>query len=772
MSEARRKFEAPSRPTDTQRQCPTTGGSKPRSNRLSRSFRQTQQTQAQAASPKTQQPEFKTPSRVPRSRYVGGFTAESPHNEPEFHHDIVWDATSPSPVRAGKRGKTRSVNAGVVDIAEIVSRIAPKHGRPAVIEPTLQQWIGDSATIPCTPDVQLPKPKKKSPRPNGVDDLLKLAKQFDLNMFHHDEEEAEEMHQQSLELLSEDILDLESGDDYKLPPVPTETSQPAVNTATVRDSQANLPLDLHMEDDLDFLFDGPTQHLSGNLSQISVAPSSNAKPAPPPISQAASGKDSAPLRGPIPSFSTKHSKASEVDNIFEDDWGNDDLLNDSLLLEMTQNPKSFATPKHCSTQRGSREIQYQRNNAVNIPANAVQHQPENRHVPSAVSKAAKENVKHRMTFKLEANTNFPFRGILTDASAISNSDGNTCAGRKVAQPGQSSFSKDLSIESGSRFNWKSHHSNIKSNPQEAVCPQRTSIPNSSAKLNTCASTSSCTSNVKATTSYPMKPSPTEGISNHKPPERREVPAPPVPSRNSDFLDDDLDSFFMSDSGWSDQEDDDLLCEMCEDMESQVQSVENYSSKNTPLPIGHPVNQRPALAPSSRVWDSRNQQTQVKMEPFKHVPTNPQSSGGGGTCGPSFSKNLTPASLLPGSSRPAGQSFAGTYASKGTAHLQSNTGKESHKHTQASSTSRIGTLTNQQWSAIQSAAASSLGNTAKHQNQFTFKRSHNPVTTVTNKGFPAAPTGKCSAAEIELKKQQAMERRRLRIQANQNLRAPT
>lgn len=40
----------------------------------------------------------------------------------------------------------------------------PQHGRPEVVEPTLQRWIGDSAAIPCTPDVQAPKAKKKSPR--------------------------------------------------------------------------------------------------------------------------------------------------------------------------------------------------------------------------------------------------------------------------------------------------------------------------------------------------------------------------------------------------------------------------------------------------------------------------------------------------------------------------------------------------------------------------------------------------------------------------------
>ncbi|KAI3353583.1 hypothetical protein L3Q82_020110 [Scortum barcoo] len=161
MSGARRSSEPPSglMAAPQPLQAPA------RPNRLSRSLRQTQQD-----SPRGQQsvvcvrssPEFKTPTRIRRSRAGGGFSAESPHNDSDVQQDIIWDATSPSPSRLGKRGKKQPPR--VVNISEIVSRIAPKHGRPQVAEPTLQQWIGDSAAIPCTPDVQVPKPKKKSPR--------------------------------------------------------------------------------------------------------------------------------------------------------------------------------------------------------------------------------------------------------------------------------------------------------------------------------------------------------------------------------------------------------------------------------------------------------------------------------------------------------------------------------------------------------------------------------------------------------------------------------
>ncbi|XP_071773147.2 ewing's tumor-associated antigen 1 [Centroberyx gerrardi] len=654
-------------------------------------------------------PDFKTPTRVPRSRYVGGFTGESPQNESEFQQDIIWDATSPSPNRPGKK----HTNTGVVDISEIVSRIAPKHGRPKVVEPTLQQWIGDSATIPCTPDVQHPRPKKKSPRPNGVDDLLKLAKQFDFNMFRQDEDEAEDIHQQSLELLSGDILDFET------PPLIPETSQPAVNAATVRDSQVQLPLDHHMEDDLDFLFDGPTQHLNGNLSQISIAPSAEVKPAPTVFSREVSGKDSGPSHRRTSSVSTTRTKGTSVDDAFEDDWENDDLLNDSLIFEMTQNPQNFAVPKHCSTQRDSCEIQYQRGKAVNIPNNrVVRCQPENGDGQSAVSKVEKENGKHRMTFKLEANPDFPVKRILTDAST-----------------------------------------NLKSASDRGVAADAPQ------------------SRVSSSKGLPM-----ETVSNHKPTEHREEPAVPAPLRNNDFLDEDLDSFFSSDSVWDDQEDDDLMCEMCEDLESRAQSMEILPTKQTP-PVGQTVNQRAAPAPSTRAWDDRNQQ-------LKHLPTNPQSAfGRGGTCTQSFPKKPTPTSLPSGSSRPAGNLFAGTYGSNCTASLQSDTGKDSYRYMQAKSTSRTNGSTYPQRSGIQSAAAPPP---VEHQSQFTFKRPNNPLATVTNKGnltngtisqkpaaAPLPPAcvsmaagGKCSAAEIKLKKQQAMERRRQRMQTNLNLRPPT
>ncbi|XP_077425877.1 ewing's tumor-associated antigen 1 isoform X2 [Vanacampus margaritifer] len=212
--------------------------------------------------------EFKTPTRPGPSRGFGAAGgAESPHDL-DAHHEIIWDATSPQ--RLGKRAKKHA--AGAVSISDIVSRIAPEHGRPEVSEPTLQQWIGDSAGIPCTPDIGRPKSRRKSPRSNDVDHLLRLAKQFDLNLLGPDDQE-------------------EASADEHLWSAEDDLWGP--------------------EDDRDFLFAETARQASAAATEdVPATPRAD----------------------------------------FADDWADDDLLDDSLLVEMTQNPENFCAPQHCSTQ--------------------------------------------------------------------------------------------------------------------------------------------------------------------------------------------------------------------------------------------------------------------------------------------------------------------------------------------------------------------------------------------------------------------------------------
>ncbi|XP_029009905.1 ewing's tumor-associated antigen 1 isoform X2 [Betta splendens] len=573
-------------------------------NRLSRSFRQTQAT-AELGSPRSQKSDLKTPTRTSRSGAAAALS-ESPHNDSDFQQDIVWDAGSPLPGRPGNKGKTAA--AGVVDISEIVSKIAPKHGRPRVAEPTLQQWIGDSATIPCTPDVRVPKPRKKSPRLAGVDDLLKLAKQFDLNMFHRDEEDADDV------LLKE----------------PSNRNRLAAACGPGAGVQVNL--DLHMEDDLDFLFDGPTQHVSGTISQVSAAQ-------PSPLTPAAPGDPSS------------HGPGSE-DMSAGDDWDDDDLLNDSLVIEMTQNPQNFVALNHCSTQNSASSL-----TPVHIRVSGGEKfdQPE-------------KITRQRASFKLEPNLNFSF-------------------GRKDTWTSTNVDSEPVDKDTGLSWISSSLGFSIKARSQQRC--QLMSEPQlplfSGASCGSRSAAAASASNTEPIQSFPKE----DGGAT-----------PSV----SDFLDEDLDSFFSTDLVWDDPADDSLLCEVCEDLENQTQSRESIK---TTFPDVQVSKERAALQPSNRTW---NKQTQHPA--------------------------------------PAGSSAS---VSAGV-HV-----KDSFKSSQTKITS--GSIISSS-SRVQSALAAS-------KNQFSFKKPNNPVPAVTNKVL-----SKCSAAEIELKKQQAMERRRQRLKAAQNLRAAT
>lgn len=124
-------------------------------------------------------------------------------------------------------------------------------------------------------------------------------------MFHQDEEEDEEDVQPS-DLLFQHVS--------------------IRDTDSAAAAQKVVWADVQMDDDLDFLFDGPTQQVNGALSQA---------------------------RSSICSSSAADVKETLANDGLKDDWEDDDLLNDSLLLDMTQNPHKFTSPKCCSTQKPS-----------------------------------------------------------------------------------------------------------------------------------------------------------------------------------------------------------------------------------------------------------------------------------------------------------------------------------------------------------------------------------------------------------------------------------
>ncbi|KAA0717566.1 Ewing's tumor-associated antigen 1 [Triplophysa tibetana] len=249
--------------------------------------------------------DFTTPKRRPRIRFNGCHRGDSP-NETETLQDIIWDPNSPTQNFNGK-----GANVKVIEISEIVDRIAPKVDRPKEGDSVLQ-WIGDNA-IPCTPEVRQPRVRRISARQSNVEDLMKLAKQFDINMTRQDKErqqnDTEELNK--LNKAKRDVTDRN-----ELPFVPVMTG------VTAGLSQCR-----QEEEELHALFDGPTQHLSGRLSPPSVNCTPEIRP-----DLSEPGSCSAAVRN----GSLDAPKATVMDS--DDDWENDDLLNDSFVMEITQNP--------------------------------------------------------------------------------------------------------------------------------------------------------------------------------------------------------------------------------------------------------------------------------------------------------------------------------------------------------------------------------------------------------------------------------------------------
>ncbi|XP_038834771.1 ewing's tumor-associated antigen 1-like [Salvelinus namaycush] len=586
--------------------------------------------------------------------------------------------------------------------------------------------------------MQQPRAKKKSPRTNGVDDLLKLAKQFDFNMFRQDEERVNDMHKQSLALWrtdSEDILDL-GGNENQPPPllsnVSPESTQSALKTNSMRNSKDQIPPDHEMEDDLDFLFDGPTQHISGNLSQNSLPRSLEVKTAPTVSSKVIPGKYPDSIHGHTSTVSSHPVKRSSANNNFDDDWENDDLLDDSLVFEMTQNPDLFAAPNHCSTQKGSNETKHENDNPLAISKNALQG---SRDIKPAVSKGQNETVKNRKTFTLEASPNVHSKSILSEALPKVGNVPDTvkpAPHRNVQQKQPSLFpiNKAPSMESSYQFSQRTQHpsNGIKTWPLVPLF-QSTSI-----------STSSSTSNF--TNSYSKWPLQVENSSYHMPTENNNMKGTGIikaPASHSVIPEDDLDSLFASDSIWDDK-DDDLLCQACDNLESQVQSMEdpvitraqflpsNQTERQTFVPVSAPLN-------SSRY--NVNQTTETTQSKYPNISAYSQSAPWNGTTFPhSLNNNKVPVTVVSGSERPSYIASAGNARANSTYRPQNPAaGEGSYESTRVKSTRVAGS-------------------------------------TASQKGTGSEAAGKCSVVEIELKKQRAMERRRQRVQTAHNLRAPT
>ncbi|XP_035258744.1 ewing's tumor-associated antigen 1 [Anguilla anguilla] len=767
-----------------------------KTNRLSRSLRQTQQSPSFDSSYNCHK-EFKTPKRHARIRPCASHNADSPSNDSDLQQDIIWDPTSPTAVWNGKGVKKSSTNVRAVDISELANRIAPKNERPVVPESSLLQWIGDSA-VPCTPEVQLPRTRKKSTRHSDVEDLMKLAKQFDFNMHQQDKEQVKEAYKGSVKQDADNLRE-PGGPESSPPPSLSEVTAtsrgPASKMLNCGKPQTTDRKALHQEtvDDFDALFDQPTQHISGRLSQASSGRSLDGRASSVPLSSnaALSGNGNPGNPGNPSAVSSAPVKKPEggprtpaPNRFVDDDWDDDDLLNDSIVLEMTQNPELFATPKHCSTQIGpspkQRDFVQKPGAGSGVPGplpncNGAKgfdgpHQGKN---PKS---------KSRSTFQLETNPNFLVN------ETLSGEEPSSCHGVESGKPGQpgglqsrpnGAFQphRAAPLEPSNRNNLKSQA--VPGGGREKSTQVPVVQPSSSTTSGSGVARPGQVGD-RVSSAHGVEGAESERDRGGSPAENTE----PVEGGSADAMHEDLDSIFASDSLWDDGDDydDDLLCQVCEDVEklSESQAAGPAAAAATACPDRpYAASNGPKVAAPSTAGNGAAAQ-----------------SGYAGTRGPAagFSRSVS----VPGSTAAAFTETTlsvkpGSLAGKNDAVSAANRARQiSASFPQGDSASRTGSYkfaqpqkaTTMTMSATDAAgsgataapryagAASSAKNPGGPPHP-SFKRHLSDPVALTNKVFvPNQVTVKCTLAEIERKKQEALARRRLRMQMSQKQGGPT
>ncbi|XP_056588454.1 ewing's tumor-associated antigen 1 isoform X1 [Triplophysa dalaica] len=700
-------------------------------NRLRRSPKSATQNPSRICQPA----EFKTPTRPARGQFRRVIPDDSPSNDPDFHQDIIWDTTSPSPVRHG-RGHRRPANVRSVDISDIANRIAPKNGRLEDADSSLLQWIGDSA-IPCTPEVQQPKVKSASTKQNTVEDLMRLAKQFDFNMR---QDEAQEQHflgpgsksavDQGLAHFYNPSTILHNGFAMKCCPV-------AVNSSNEKPADQKA-LYQEMDDDLDLLFDGPTQQLSGRLSQMSGRTQD--------VSEKAKEKN---LTAVEACDSASNSVAAcddgkQVDNAndFEDDWNNDSFFENSLLLEMTQNQDFLAASRSCSTQKQTSENQsdfssYTRNNTI-AP------KPQEARNGVKCSTAQGQNVKNRQTFQLDTSHSGhqsqakPHGGLQRPGNhlEVNNTSQGTATNKASTVLPSHGYTN--------QFKQYQHETEIrKTQDVQNVCFK------SNAKK-TPASTSPCIiqpfHSKPATTHHNLNPGCV----------KQEIED--IITGQDGFnivLDEDLDSFFTSDDIWDEGvEDDDLFCEACDNLE---EPGNQQTSKTQPKAL------RSSVSPNTTYinFETAGQQTVfAHPNPPRKAPYN-DSVSSENTSAPVYRTKTNAVNSGPETVRPSCPASNGQYKFTQVGRSSSVVASGTYAGVGTQQGYNRGVLT-----TLQSDVR--MSDSQQFQKSYFASNRSSPVVT---KEVCNTAALKCSDAEIERKKQQALERRRLRMMSSLNLRAP-
>ncbi|KAG5278304.1 hypothetical protein AALO_G00097480 [Alosa alosa] len=810
-------------------------------NRLKRSPKPPSQPPRTVDTSDITQPEFKTPTRPVRSKFGRLISKESPCNDSENQHDIIWDQSSPSPIRKDggmykRRGRRKDVYVGKTDVTDLVSRIAPKNSRPVDSAESELQWIGVNG-IPCTPELSQPRTKTKAIKKDTHDHLKELAKQFDFQLIGRERPAQNQSPTKPADLDVED-LDL-FADENQAPSNPSPFGAFRV-----------LSIDQDMEEEEDDdnalfneLFDGPTVSIENGLSQPLSGVSQHVKPAAVSTSQCprntpAAGNSDVRIRSHAPEVSTDATQVSttgRVDVGFDDDWEDDGLLDDSMVMDMTQHPERFAPPKHCSTQKpvaAQQRVLTGATGPTNVPNQNRQYGGSSSsrgsslsQVPTAMHKSGQTLTPPGVDASRQVRTSSVAAGLPSN-----NRNGLRSTGPVASLP-------RAPLDLPNKTNIKT----ASAAPAAVTRPLvRTKADASGAQL--------CPAQQRPTPATGAQSKPLQGPTWAKQQVTaaatvEEKPTGGVLDGEADIPDDDLDLFFASDAGWDDDvDDDDLLCEACDDVECAIPAAEQQAfadgqmlnrtqSQATPpsgITVGctglkAPYQSRPPttfaqpIPPSKTVYSTLGNKASGKSVPSMNQSTAAvvggsssaqyqtnimrppsASAGAGATSFGGSSHHTTTANHMGGvsSNTQSGQSTFGSVGQRNsmmrppgtTTSVEPQRLTYSKETTSFEGSSHHTTTANQlggKGGAMAGSNQSAVrmgGGSSSSSNQYTFKRlpknsstsaSCFTGTTQAPVSYPTNP--RCSEAEIERKKQEALERRRLRMLATQNqkqnLRAP-
>ncbi|XP_051639846.1 ewing's tumor-associated antigen 1 isoform X3 [Manacus candei] len=559
----------------------------------------------------------KTPKRsLSRKSRIPTFS--SPVNDTDTQQEIFWDSHSPVAHRLGS-GKTKQSTSGcAVEISEIVNRIAPQDEKSACSEGSiLGTWIGEDA-IPYTPGVVKVRSRTKLSCTRDLkitipeEELMKLAKEFDRNLVELDAvQEQEKLGHNFIQSTSEPLNNSKDEVNMKneipllgegsetdtalsLKPVGQSTGIPAAGPCR---SSSQKSVDLESEIALHALFDCSTQKCSGQLSQglsdISLNNSFHKNKSTLEEEQLLEetevvqrGNSEAQEKGAVgsvnhmvpkpdmtkknpPSLKTQlvdSTKLAGVVNDDFDDWDTDFLADDSFMMQITQNPELISTeepppipanPPGHGFSDASRTKQRSSGNLVTClgsvnESNSLQYSPlkhSSKNIQNVVKSLSLQKpckTENSETTALHGKCDVKPDKINSIWKSARNSDLNC-----ISVPVQSE------VKNGNETTQPKSDPLFpsRSNPHR----QRTEKPGNTTHAISCQSPSVSTS---------MKPNDLTKVFEMP----KKCPVPFHEWNEPKFSDEVLDMFCGSDSLWdANFEDDELLYQVCDDIEKQTQS---------------------------------------------------------------------------------------------------------------------------------------------------------------------------------------------------------